>query len=102
MARLIAVPDPQGCRPNLTLRAGDPLLFQATGGRVAPGGDAVEMIGPLLQAVVGSHGDVVTPTGAPNAVLFRALRPGRAVVEVVTGDPWRGPRTTKLGLTVES
>jgi len=40
--------------------------------------------------------------GAPNAVLFLARRPGRATIDVVTGDPWRAPQTTTLDVTVES
>jgi hypothetical protein len=40
--------------------------------------------------------------GAPNTVLFRALRPGRATIDVVTGDPWHATRKATLELAVQS
>jgi len=101
MARLIEVQDAGGCPSPLTVRQGDVLLFRAAGGRVRAGGDAVELWGPFLPGVVGEDGDVLTPMGPPNAVLFRARRPGRARVDVVTGDPFHAPQTTTLDLTVE-
>ncbi len=101
MGRLVEVPDARKCSSPLTLHAGDVLLFHASGGRVRSGGDVVEMLGPLLEAVVGEHGEVLTPMGPPNTVLFRAHQPGRAVIDVVTGDPWHSPQTTTLELSVE-
>jgi hypothetical protein len=100
MARLIEVPDAQKCASDLLLQTGDMLLFHASGGRIGSGGDVVEMLGPLLEAIVGEDGNVLTPMGAPNGVLVRARRPGRAAIDVITGDPWQRPLTTKLAITV--
>lgn len=101
MARLIEVPDAEKCASDLPLQVGDMLLFHASGGRIGSGGDAVEILGPYLEAIVGEDGNVLTPMGAPNVVLVRARRPGRAAIDVITGDPWDGPRTTRLGIRVE-
>jgi hypothetical protein len=79
MGRLIEVQDAQKCPSSLTLRTGDMLLFHASGGRVGSGGNIVEMLGPFLQAVLGDHGNILAPMGAPNVVFFRAHQPGRAI-----------------------
>jgi hypothetical protein len=102
MARLIEVQDARVCPSPLTVRPGDVLLFRAAGGRVRSGGNVVEVLGPFLPAVLGDDGNILTPTGPPNTVLFRARRPGRARIDVVTGDPFHTPQTTALAITVES
>jgi hypothetical protein len=101
VGRLIEIPEAQAVPSGLALLAGDLLLFRATGGHVRSGGDVVEMVGAFLPAVMGEHGKVVAPQGAPNMVLFRALRPGGATIDVVTGDPWHAPQTITVGITVE-
>ena len=78
------------------------LLFCATGGHVRSGTDVVEMLGPFLPAVLGGNGLILSPEGAPNTVLFRGRRPGRATIDVVTGDPWHAPETRILNITVET
>jgi hypothetical protein len=102
MALLIEVQDCRACSSPLTLHPGDVLLVRATGGHVRSGEDVVELLGPFLAAVVGDDGAVVAPMGAPNTVLFRARRPGRALIDVVTGDPFHAPQATPLGIVVES
>jgi hypothetical protein len=102
MSRLIEVQQVEDCPTPLAVRVGDILLLRATGGRVRSGGRAVELWGPFLPAVVAGAGDVVAPVGSPSAVLVRARRPGSATLDLFTGDPWHEPRTTTLGLTVES
>ncbi|SRR5260370_19558348 len=102
MGRLIEVQNAQSAPSSLALQVGDVLLFHATGGHVPSGDDVVEMLGAFLPASLGDNGKILTPMGAPNTVLFRALRPGRAMIDVVTGDPWHAPQTTSLGITVES
>jgi hypothetical protein len=101
MARLIDVQDAQVRLARLAVQTGDVLLFQAIGGRVQSGGDVVEMLGPFLPAVVGEDGNVMTPMGAPNTVLFRVHRPGRATIDVVTGVPWQAPQSVTLSIVVE-
>jgi hypothetical protein len=101
MARLIEVQDVRVYPSPLTVHLGDVLLFRAAGGRVRSGGDVVELLGPFLSAVLGDDGNILTPMGPPNTVLFRAHRPGRALIDVVTGDPFHAPQTTALGITVE-
>jgi hypothetical protein len=101
MGQLIEVQDARAGPSALTVRAGDVLLFHAAGGHVRSGGDVIELLGPFLSATLGADGQVVAPMGAPNVVLVRAHRPGRAMIEVVTGDPFYAPQTTALGITVE-
>ena len=101
MGRLIEVQDAQCAPSSLALQVGDVLQFNATGGRVQSGHDVVEMLGAFLPAILGGNGNIFTPMGAPNTVLFRALRPGRATIDVVTGDPWQAPQTTTLDITIE-
>ncbi len=101
MGRIIEIQNVRAAPSSLTLRVGDVLLFKATGGHVRSGEDVIEMLGAYLPAVLGNNGEILTPMGAPNTVLFRALRPGRASVDVVTGDPWHAPQTTTLGITIE-
>lgn len=101
MARLIEVPDAEKCASDLPLQVGDVLRFHASGGRIGAGGDVVEMLGPFLEAIVGEDGNVLTPMGAPNVVLVRARRAGRAAIDVITGDPWRMPQTTRVGISVK-
>ena len=102
MGRLIEVDDPLKCPSRLAVHTGDMLLFRAAGGRVRSGQGIVEMLGPFLQAILVEGGEVLTPQGPPNTVLFRACRPGHAVVDVITGDPFYQPHTTSCELTVES
>jgi hypothetical protein len=101
MPRLIEVQHTQECPSPLVVRAGDVLLWRAAGGRVREGDDVLDLLGPFVSAVLGDDGNVLTPAGPPNTVLFRARRPGRARVEVVTGDPFHAPRTTAVDVRVE-
>jgi hypothetical protein len=64
--------------------------------------DVVEIIGPFLPGVLREGGEILSPMGAPNAVLFLARRPGRAAIDVVTGDPRHAPQTMPLEITVEA
>ena len=101
MGRLIeAQLTPDGPK-RLTILVGDMLQFAASGGHVRSGERCIEMLGPFRSAVVGLNGEVLAPMGAPNVVLFRALQPGSAEIDVVTGDPWHGPETTVLGIVVQ-
>jgi len=93
-------PDAEGLPSELVLGVGDVVRFAATGGRVRSG-TGVELLGILSDSVVGTDGSVVTPLGAPGAVLFRARAPGRAVVDVVSGDPFRSPVTHSVVVRVE-
>jgi hypothetical protein len=102
MALLIEVQDVNISPSPLTVHPGDVLFLRAAGGRIRSGADVVEFLGPFLSAVVGDDGTILTPMGPPNTILLRARRPGRAVIDVVTGDPFHHPQTTELILTVES
>lgn len=86
-------PDEEDLPSELVLAAGDVVRVSATGGRVSSG-TAVELLGTLSESVVGTDGSVLTPLGAPGTVLFRAVAPGRAEVELMTGDPF-GPAGTR-------
>lgn len=100
MSRLIEIEQPRELRAGLTLEVGDVLKVWATGGRVASGAGVVELLGPLLTSVVGTNGEVLAPAGGPNVLLLRALSPGRAAVDLFTGDPWGDAQTQKLEITV--
>lgn len=102
MGRLIEVQQVHRCPRSLTLRAGDVLAVTATGGRVRSGTRVIEMLGPFVPAVLAESGQILSPAGTPNAVMFVARREGRSAVDVVTGEPWGVARTTTLDLLVES
>jgi hypothetical protein len=101
MARLIDIQRGQPLPASLTVRVGDVLMFEATGGHVHSGSDLVEILGPFVPGVVGDNGEILSPMGAPNAVLFLLHGPGRASIDVVTGDPWSASQTMMLELTVD-
>lgn len=98
MSRLIEV---QPVPADLTVGVGDVLRFAASGGRVR-NGTAVEILGIFVEGVLGTDGRVLTPMGSPNAVLFHARQPGRATIDVITGDPWHSPATRNVTVIVES
>ena len=101
MSRLIEIqPVAQDLPADLTVAVGDVLRFAASGGHVREGA-AVEIIGIFVESVLGTDGRVLTPMGPPNAVLFHARMPGRAAIDVVTGDPWRSSVTRSMTVVVE-
>jgi hypothetical protein len=102
MARLIEVQNPQSVSSGMVLKVGDVLLFRATGGHVQSGAEVVQMVGAFVPAILGDNASILTPMGAPNTVLFRALQPGQAMIDVITGDPWRASQRTELAIVVES
>ena len=102
MSRLIEIhPGTEPMPVRLTVAEGDMLRFTASGGHVREG-SAVRLVGIFALALVGTDGQVLAPMGTPNTVLFHALMPGRAEIDVVTGDPWRAPRTVGLTVVVET
>lgn len=102
MPRLIEIrPGVQQAPATLNVHAEDLLTFAATGGRVTSGVASMEIIGIFRTSVLASDGRVLSPAGPPDAVVFRAGRPGRATIEVVVGDPWRSARTVHLEVLVE-
>ena len=101
MPRLIEVQPDQLDSPVQGIAVGDVLFFQASGGQVRTGDKVVELLGVFVSAVVGTNGEVMEPIGPPNAVLFRALNSGEAKIAVMAGDPFHGPKTTELLITVE-
>jgi hypothetical protein len=100
MARLIEVQDVRVCPSPLMVHPGDLLLFWAVGGQVRSGDDVVEMFGPFLQAVLGNDGNILTPMGPPNKILFYARQAGSALIDVITGDLFHTPQTNSLSITV--
>src|SRR4249920_3897197 len=101
MPRLIEVPDAEVCPSPQTVKVGDVFLFRAAGGHVQSGHDVIELVGPFVPAVMGDDGNILTPMGPPNTVLFRARQPGDALIDVVTGDPFHATQTTVVRITVE-
>jgi hypothetical protein len=99
MSRLIEI-GPDDVSGELVLGVGDVVRFAATGGHVRSG-TAVEILGILTDSVMGTDGSVLTPLGPPGTVLLRARSPGRAEVDVVSGDPFHSPVTRRLVVRVE-
>ena len=100
MARLIEVQNAQACPPLLTVQVGDVILFHALGGHVRSRSSIVELWGPLVTAVLGDNGAILTPMGPPNAVLFRACLVGCASIDVVTGHNLSSPQTHLVEIAV--
>jgi len=98
MARLIEVQITPHGPTELTVGVGDVLQFSASGGRTRSG--PIQMSGPYRSSVVGDNGEVLTPAGPPNVVLFLCGGQGRGTIEVVTGDPWRSPKTTVINIQI--
>jgi len=92
-------PSQQQMPADLAVATGDVLRFAASGGRVS-GGEAIELVGVFSSAAVGLDGTVLTPAGAPDVVLFRAARPGRATLDVMSGDPFHSPQTVTMTVSV--
>jgi len=101
VGRLIEVQHAQASPRSLAIRVGDLLVFRATGGHVWSGANIVEILGPFLPSVLGDEGQILSPMGAPNTVLFLARYPGRATIDVITGDPWHASQTIPLNLIIE-
>ena len=103
MPRLIDVSALQPLPSAISLRTGDLLLVRATGGAVVEGGATVEALGAFGAGTLAPDGSVLAAMGGPNAVLFLARELGRARIEVMRGDPWRGPRQAAIiEVTVEA
>ena len=102
MARLIEVQDVRACPPRLTIEVGDVLLVRAAGGRVRSGGDAVEMLGPYVEAVVGTNDQILAPMGPPNTLLIRARAAcAGAEVGLFIGEVFHRVEEVTVVLTVE-
>jgi hypothetical protein len=100
MGRLIEVPRVADLPAELFVQVGDLLLFRATGGRVQSGA-AVTNLGSFIAGALASDGNVIPAVGGPDATLFRAMEPGRAIIELFTGDPWHEPRRKAIVVEVE-
>lgn len=100
MPRLIEVrPSVQDVPGELLLHVGDVLAFAATGGRLASG-TCLQVVGVLTTSQLAPDGRVLSPAGAPDAVLFLAAAPGEADLEVHAGDPWGATRSFALHVVV--
>ena len=102
MARLVEIPDVRSLPPSVTLAVGDLLQVKASGGRVGTSGSAVlTVLGHFQQAVVAPDGHLVVPAGPPTDMFVLAQAPGRATLEIMSGDPWRGAETFTLNIVVQ-
>jgi hypothetical protein len=99
MARLIQITT---IPSSLKVVVGDVLQFAASGGRVADGDpDVVQLIGTFLRGTATPSGQVISPQGPPSTVLFRAQQEGRAIIHVMSGDPFRSAKKTDVEIVVE-
>jgi hypothetical protein len=99
MGRLIEVQRVVDLPPELVVQVGDLLLFRATGGRVRSGAGVIN-IGSFVAGSLTQDGNVVSAVGAPDATLFRVLEPGRALIDLFTGDPWHESHRTTVAVEV--
>jgi len=101
MPRFIEIQDPEVYSASEHISVGDVLFFHASGARVRSGVDVIDMLGTFVAAVVGTEGQILTPQGPPNVVLFRALHPGKVSIDLVTGDPFDRRKTTSLRINID-
>jgi hypothetical protein len=85
----------------ITIGRADVLLFRASGGRVTAGTGLMQVIGPLITGVVVNNGQILSPGGAPNAILILAVKAGKAQLEIVTGDPFYMPVSISIEVIIE-
>ena len=85
----------------MTIASGDLVLVRAAAGHVRAGAHAVDLVGVYVTALLREDGEVMAPLGAPNWVVFIARAPGRAVVDVVTNDPWGSSEMSILNVLVQ-
>jgi hypothetical protein len=100
MPRFIEVQDAELYLQSEYISVGDVLFFHASGTRVLSEGGVIEVLGTYVSAVAGTEGQIVTPLGPPNVVLLRALRPGKANVCIMTGDPFGERKSTEIRVNV--
>lgn len=100
MPRFVEITEIPKSTSPLTVEVSDVLFVRACGGHVREGAAVLELLGHYIEAVVGTTGGVLAPAGAPNVMLARALKPGSAVLEVVTGDLWHSVTSTSLSIQV--
>ncbi len=94
MARYIEIPgEPDRSPATLTVGVNDVLRFSGSGILVEDG-SCIEVLGILVEAVLGTNGEIVAPVGSPNVVLVRARSSGTASIEIVTGGLWESVRNT--------
>jgi hypothetical protein len=86
---------------ELVVQVGDLLLFRATGARVQSGAGLTNL-GSFVAGSLTGDGQVLSAAGAPDATLFHASEPGRVLIELFTGDPWREPRRTTVTVEVRN
>jgi hypothetical protein len=101
VGRLIEVRNVVDLSSVLVVQVGDLLLFRATGGRIQSGA-AVTNLGSFMAGTLTDDGEVLSAVGAPDATLFAASEPGRALIELFTGDPWHEPRRTTVTVEVRA
>ena len=70
MSRLIEIDDPASCPVPLQIRAGDVLMFKASGALLRSGEDAVSVLGSFTTALVTGSGVMVDAHGPPHTVLL--------------------------------
>lgn len=101
MTRFIPVRESaDGLPDRVHIQPGDVLWVTAVGARVRSG-TAVEVLGILQEAVLGTDGRALAPMGTPNVVLLQAQQPGQSDIDLVTGDPWHSARSRTITVIVQ-
>jgi len=100
MPRLIDVPDIDEAS-ELAVSVGDVLYLHVMGGKLRQGGEGVvELLGPFIESIFADGAGVLSPLGAPNVLLVRAVRRGRATVDAVRGPDPSSPSRVAIGIVV--
>src|SRR5689334_7014352 len=100
MAHLVTI-DSQELPQKIFINAGDVLLFKATGGHPLSGSDVIAYIGVFSESFLLPTGEKIYPQGSPGIVLFKALRPGKALLNLVVKDAWSNPTSGSCEVNIE-
>jgi hypothetical protein len=62
----------------------------------------MEQLGLFTTGMLHHSGQVVSAMGVPGTIMFAARQPGRAIINVVTGDPWFSSSSSEMEVLVQS
>src|SRR5438445_13863619 len=101
MRCLIEVDTTESFPETLQLSVGDCLSINASGASVEQGSENLELFGPLVETVLGSNGEMLTPCGLPNRILFLAREQGRAKAIVTKAAGFQSATVTHITVLIE-
>ncbi|MGB8193615.1 MAG: hypothetical protein WCF67_16915 [Chitinophagaceae bacterium] len=99
MPKLIEIVDAEYLPAYITLNTGDLLQLGASGGHIISGEGIIELLGAFTQSFMQDN-NIASPAGPPGILLLLAREPGKAQLNIITGDPWSKPVTNRIEITV--